>query len=216
MPTFGLGTWRMGESAAKRADEVKALAHGLSLGVTLIDTAEMYGDGEAETIVPTRSAIGATRSSSSARCCRRIPAARHHRRLRAQLKRLRTDRIDLYLLTGGGSPSLPRDIEVRSAQGSGKILIGASAISTSRDGRTGRNARAMAARLIRCCTSDAARHRIRPDAVVPGAKAADHAYSPIEQGRMLAHTALGDVAATAQGDTGAGALAWLLRRTASS
>ena len=51
MPKFGLGTWRMGESARKRADEVKALAHGLSLGVTLIDTAEMYGDGEAETIV---------------------------------------------------------------------------------------------------------------------------------------------------------------------
>jgi aryl-alcohol dehydrogenase-like predicted oxidoreductase len=51
MPAFGLGTWRMGESVRRRADEVKALAHGLALGVTLIDTAEMYGDGEAETIV---------------------------------------------------------------------------------------------------------------------------------------------------------------------
>ena len=48
MPTFGLGTWRMGESANRRADEVAALRHGIERGITLIDTAEMYGDGEAE------------------------------------------------------------------------------------------------------------------------------------------------------------------------
>ena len=51
MPIYGIGTWRMGESARVRAVEVKAVRHGIESGVTLIDTAEMYGDGEAEAIV---------------------------------------------------------------------------------------------------------------------------------------------------------------------
>jgi aryl-alcohol dehydrogenase-like predicted oxidoreductase len=51
MPALGLGTWRMGESGRMRAAEVEALRLGLELGVRLIDTAEMYGSGEAERIV---------------------------------------------------------------------------------------------------------------------------------------------------------------------
>jgi diketogulonate reductase-like aldo/keto reductase len=51
MPVFGLGTWRMGESSRLRQAEVEALRLGLDLGVRLIDTAEMYGAGEAERIV---------------------------------------------------------------------------------------------------------------------------------------------------------------------
>ncbi len=43
MPKFGLGTWRMGEDTRRRADEVERWRHGLSLGVTLIDTAEIQG-----------------------------------------------------------------------------------------------------------------------------------------------------------------------------
>ena len=45
VPRLGQGTWRMGESARRRAEEVAALKLGLDLGMTLIDTAEMYGDG---------------------------------------------------------------------------------------------------------------------------------------------------------------------------
>ena len=51
MPRLGQGTWRMGENARRRAEEVAALKLGLDLGMALIDTAEMYGDGEAERIV---------------------------------------------------------------------------------------------------------------------------------------------------------------------
>ncbi len=51
MPALGLGTWRMGERNAARAREVAALQLGLSLGLKLIDTAEMYGEGGAEEIV---------------------------------------------------------------------------------------------------------------------------------------------------------------------
>ena len=50
MPVLGLGTWRMGESARRRAEELEALKYGLDLGYPMIDTAEMYGDGEAEEI----------------------------------------------------------------------------------------------------------------------------------------------------------------------
>jgi diketogulonate reductase-like aldo/keto reductase len=51
MPRLGMGTWHMGESAGDRAAEVAALRQGLELGLTLIDTAEMYGDGGAEAVV---------------------------------------------------------------------------------------------------------------------------------------------------------------------
>src|SRR5687767_3349196 len=51
VPALGQGTWYMGERAGQRAAEVRALRHGLDLGMTLIDTAEMYGEGGAEEVV---------------------------------------------------------------------------------------------------------------------------------------------------------------------
>ena len=51
VPLLGQGTWRMGESKSARAKEVAALRLGIELGMSLIDTAEMYGDGGAEEIV---------------------------------------------------------------------------------------------------------------------------------------------------------------------
>src|SRR6201994_4364522 len=50
-PALGLGTWRMGEDSRQRQQEIRALRTGVELGMTLIDTAEMYGDGAAETLV---------------------------------------------------------------------------------------------------------------------------------------------------------------------
>ena len=51
IPTLGQGTWRMGEKASQKQAEVEALQLGIDLGMTLIDTAEMYGEGGAEKIV---------------------------------------------------------------------------------------------------------------------------------------------------------------------
>jgi diketogulonate reductase-like aldo/keto reductase len=96
---LGQGTWHMGESPRLRDAEVAALKLGLDLGMTLIDTAEMYGDGEAERIVAEaiegrRDEVfivskvlpqNASRAGTIAACER-------------SLKRLNTDRLDLYLL----------------------------------------------------------------------------------------------------------------------
>jgi diketogulonate reductase-like aldo/keto reductase len=59
VPVLGQGTWKMGEDRRRRADEVAALRLGIDLGMTLIDTAEMYADGESEAVV--REAIGGRR-----------------------------------------------------------------------------------------------------------------------------------------------------------
>ncbi|TDI33410.1 MAG: aldo/keto reductase [Acidobacteria bacterium] len=99
MPAFGLGTWRMGEDPARRGDEVAALRLGLDLGVTLIDTAEMYGDGRAEELV---AEAVAGRRDELFLVSKVLP---HHagrtgtvQAAEASLRRLGTDRIDLYLL----------------------------------------------------------------------------------------------------------------------
>lgn len=51
IPILGLGTWQMGENPQQRQSEVAALRHGLNLGMTLIDMAQMYGEGGAEEVV---------------------------------------------------------------------------------------------------------------------------------------------------------------------
>ncbi|MEX0638622.1 MAG: aldo/keto reductase, partial [Burkholderiales bacterium] len=51
MPRLGQGTWNMGDSTARRQDELAALREGIALGMTLVDTAEMYGDGRSESLV---------------------------------------------------------------------------------------------------------------------------------------------------------------------
>ena len=59
VPSMGQGTWKMGERAERRSDEIAALRAGVELGMTLIDTAEMYGDGAAETLIS--EALGSVR-----------------------------------------------------------------------------------------------------------------------------------------------------------
>jgi diketogulonate reductase-like aldo/keto reductase len=99
VPVLGQGTWRMGENTRAHKDEVAALRLGIELGMTLIDTAEMYGDGGAEKVVA--DAIGGQRDRvfvvtkvyphNASRT--ELPKACDH-----SLKRLRIDAIDLYLL----------------------------------------------------------------------------------------------------------------------
>src|SRR5262249_31428222 len=112
VPVLGLGTWRMGERGSERAAEVRAIKLGLELGLRLVDTAEMYGEGAAEESVgeamgPLRDSIylvskvyphNASRKGTVAACER-------------SLRRLKTDRLDLYLLHWRGSHPLVETVE---------------------------------------------------------------------------------------------------------
>jgi diketogulonate reductase-like aldo/keto reductase len=99
VPILGQGTWRMGENKGEHKDEVAALRLGIELGMTLIDTAEMYGDGGAEKVVA--DAIEGQRDRvfivtkvyphNASRTG--LPKACEH-----SLERLRIETIDLYLL----------------------------------------------------------------------------------------------------------------------
>ena len=99
VPALGQGTWRMGENTRTHKDEVAALRLGIELGMTLIDTAEMYGEGGAEKIVA--DAIEGERdrvfvvSKVYPHSASRTELPRACKR---SLKRLRIDTIDLYVL----------------------------------------------------------------------------------------------------------------------
>ena len=111
-PRLGLGTWRMGERSARRASEVEALRYGLDLGVRLIDTAEMYGDGEAESIVGDVIAGRRDQVTIVSKCyphnaaARTMPAACDR-----SLARLRVERIDCYLLHWRGRVPLAETVD---------------------------------------------------------------------------------------------------------
>ena len=123
VPVLGQGTWGMGEDRRRRAAEAAALGLGLDLGMTLIDTAEMYGDGGAEEVVGEAMADrraevflvskfypqNATRQGVTAACER-------------SLRRLKTDFLDLYLYHWRGSVPLPETVEaLERLRESGKI-----------------------------------------------------------------------------------------------
>ena len=124
MPVLGQGTWRMGEDRAQREAEIAALRFGLDLGMNLIDTAEMYGEGGAEEVVAEAIAgrreevfvvskvypHNATRRGAIEACAR-------------SLRRLRTDYIDLYLLHWRGDVPLSATLEAfQQLKQEGKIL----------------------------------------------------------------------------------------------
>ncbi|KWH11379.1 aldo/keto reductase [Burkholderia territorii] len=112
IPKLGMGTWEMGERAGRRDEEIAALREGIALGMTLVDTAEMYGDGATESLVG--EALTGLRDDVFL-VSKVYP---HHASRRgvvaacdASLKRLRTDRLDLYLLHWRGSVPLEETVE---------------------------------------------------------------------------------------------------------
>src|SRR3981081_1487563 len=123
MPALGLGTWMMGEHRRDRKKEVAAIALGLDLGMTLIDTAEMYADGGAEEVVAEaiagrRDEVFLVSKVYPHNASRRGTLAACERSLR----RLGTDHLDLYLLHWRGGARLEETLEAfNTLQQSGKI-----------------------------------------------------------------------------------------------
>lgn len=123
VPALGLGTWHFGEDPALRAQEIATLRHAVDLGVTLIDTAEMYGEGLSEQLIGEAlndrrdqvffvSKVYPHHASS-----RQLPLACEN-----SLQRLRTDRIDLYLLHWRGNVPLHETVATFEAlKDAGKI-----------------------------------------------------------------------------------------------
>jgi len=214
VPQLGQGTWHMGESARRRGEEVAALKLGLDRGMTLIDTAELYADAElvvAEAIKGRRDECfivtkvlpeNSTRARTIAACER-------------SLKRLNTDRIDLYLLHWRGRPRLEETLSAFEA------LVSAGAIRywgvsnfDVRDmeelfGLPGGDA----------CATNQVLYNLRRRGIEAGLLpwcgergVPIQAYSPIEQGRLLRDRVLTGVAIRHRATTAQIALAWVLRQ----
>ena len=123
VPALGQGTWMMAERRAVRAEEIAALRAGLDAGMTLIDTAEIYADGASETLVG--EALAGRRDDAflvSKVAPSHASRTATVRACEASLKRLGTDRLDLYLLHWRGSVALEETLEAfQSLVEAGKI-----------------------------------------------------------------------------------------------
>ena len=213
MPVFGIGTWRMGESARRRAQELEAVKYAIELDYPMIDTAEMYGDGGAEEIIGEALAgrrrrpfivskvypHNATRSGTIAACER-------------SLKRLKIERIDLYLLHWRGGVRLEETFEAfHRLRGGGKIGdFGVSNFDTDDmqdaarldKGLTGSN------QVLYCLSRRGPEFDLLPwmrKRSIPLM-----AYSPLDQGGLLGKAALKKLAGEVGCTPAQLALAWVL------
>lgn len=216
VPALGLGTWRMGERRDRRREELAALGLGLDLGMTLIDTAEMYGEGESEKLVGEairgrRDQVfvvtkfyphNASRNGVPAACTR-------------SLKRLGTDRIDLYLLHWQGSVPLSETVEaLERLKDAGHIrhwgvsnfdVEDMEDLSGAPDGAS--------------CATDQVLYNLGRRGIewdlLPWAEERGMpvmAYTPLEPGRLAGRPALATIAAGRGVTPLQVALAWVLRR----
>jgi diketogulonate reductase-like aldo/keto reductase len=215
VPALGLGTWRMGEKRARAALETAALALGVDLGMTLIDTAEMYGDGGAEEIVGNviagrRNDVfvvtkvyphNAGRKSAISACER-------------SLRRLRTDRVDLYLLHWPGRIALAESVDAfERLRADGKIVRwGVSNFDVER-------LRSLVALPEgRRCTTNQVFHHLGERGIewellpwMREQRMPVMAYTPLGQGALLKDRRLAKIAAGLNASPAQVALAWLMR-----
>lgn len=124
VPAIGLGTWHMGDSAATRSTEIKAIQAGIDAGANVIDTAEMYGNGRSENLVG--EAIANINRDHLFLIDKVLPsnasADRMEHRLDTSLKLLGTDYVDLYLYHWRGAVPLSETVEtLQLMQKKGKI-----------------------------------------------------------------------------------------------
>jgi diketogulonate reductase-like aldo/keto reductase len=215
VPCLGQGTWNMGERPERRADEIAALRAGVELGMTVVDTAEMYGDGATEELVG--EALGGIRDEVflvSKAYPQNASRDRLERACDASLRRLRTDRLDLYLLHWRGRVPLAETIEaMRSLVEKGKIrcwgvsnldvddmeeLVDAGGSGCATD------------QILYNLTRRGPERDLLP--WLEGRGMSAMAYSPVEQGRLVDDAVVMDIAAELGLTAAQLALAWVMRR----
>lgn len=215
IPCLGQGTWNMGERPGRRAEEIAALRAGVDLGMTLIDTAEMYGEGATEELVG--EAIAGIRDQVFL-LSKAYPQNASEKRLPkacdASLRRLGTDRLDLYLFHWRGNVPLAETVEAMQAlQRVGKIRHwGVSNLDTDDMAElveAGGGA-CVTDQILYNLTRRGPERELLPWLVRHGMSAM--AYSPVEQGRLLGDPELGDIAADLGLTPSQLALAWVLRQ----
>jgi len=220
IPRLGLGTWEMGDVPARRGDEIAALRAGLDLGLTMIDTAEMYGSGKSETLV---SDAIAGRRDEVFLVTKALPENASKTGVVAacerSLKRLKTDRVDLYLLHWTGRHPIAETIAgFERLVAAGKILRwGVSNFDVAHldamDAAVG-GAKCAANQVYYNLAHRGAERRVaawcrRHDVVF-------QAYTPLDQGRLASSPAVKKVAARHDVAASAVALAWTIREPGTS
>jgi diketogulonate reductase-like aldo/keto reductase len=214
VPALGQGTWRMGEDARLRAEEARALRLGVDLGMSLIDTAEMYGDGCAEDLIG--EALGDRREQLflvSKVYPHNAGPGRIERACEASLRRLRTDRLDLYLLHWRGSVPLAETVEgMEALVAAGKIRRwGVSNLDLAdMDQLIRAGGQACAAnQILYNITERGPEFELIPELERLGIPVM--AYSPVGQGRLPRSAALAAVAGRHGATPFQIALAWAMR-----
>ncbi len=216
IPVLGQGTWGMAEHPRRREDEIASLRLGLDLGMKLIDTAEMYGNGAAEELV---SAAIAGRRDEVFLVSKVLPS--HSTRsgtisaCERSLRRLGTDHLDLYLLHWRGGSALEETVEAfTTLVHAGKIRYWGVSNFDPADMEELVSFAAGATVATNQVLYNLTRRGIQYD-LLPWCRQRGlpiMAYSPIEQGRMLRHRELQKVANEHNATPAQIALAWLLRQ----
>ncbi|WP_081799222.1 aldo/keto reductase [Novosphingobium resinovorum] len=215
VPVLGQGSWMMGEQAGQRQQEIAALQAGLDLGLTLIDTAEMYADGEAERLVG--EAIAGRRDEVflvSKAYPQNASRARLRQACEASCQRLRTDHLDLYLLHWRGSVPLAETVEAMEALVASGLIARWGVSNLDTDDMVELEQVGGSACMTDQILYNLARRGPEFD-LIPwlGRRSIPvMAYSPVEQGRLLGHEVLGRIASEHGVSAAQVALAWLLRR----
>ena len=215
VPVLGQGTWNMGDDPARKGEELLALQIGLDLGLTLIDTAEMYGNGKSEHLVGEairgrRDEVVLVSKVLPGHASRQGTVSACH----ASLRRLGTDHLDLYLLHWRGRVPLTETVEALEAlRQLGDIR--AWGVSNFDPGDLRELAGVPGGEQVATnqVLYNLTRRGIEFD-LLPQAQKRNlpiMAYSPVEQGRLAGNAALRMVAARHGVGELQVALAWVLR-----
>ncbi|CAN7480774.1 aldo/keto reductase [Trinickia sp. LjRoot230] len=212
---LGQGTWEMGERRAAREAEIAALREGIALGMNVIDTAEMYGEGTTETLIGEalaglRDEVFLVSKVYPHNASRRGVAAS----CEASLRRLKTDRLDLYLLHWPGSIALEETVEgFEALRRAGKIRHwGVSNFDVD-------DMEALVAAGGSACATNQILYNVArrgPEFdLLPWMRARDMpamAYSPIDHMRLPKRSVLDEIAQSRQVSMTTIALAWVLEQ----